>query len=587
MTIRRSLLVAFLTFSIVFAVAMTALAYSQSRAALSAEIKQTLETQASTLTQQIEVTLFERIKDLQGWRRLDLMQDLKVGDVDKRLSRFLSDIKSAYAGMYREILCATDGRVVASSNAGLIGAAFEPGEAWLRLDVSGGEIVLERPDPLAANPEMRMLSALSDAFSEQPLGELAATFNWSEIVELLDNATANSGRYALLLDRELRPIAVSSGLRRSLAERSGILRKWPAADFAHGVFDMSAPAMHLDDLLAGTAHTAGYRGMPDLGWSVIVLTPVATAFAAIHELLIALVTLLAGGVLIAAIIATRLSTRTARPIRELTEFTREIGAQIETPARDIRGSREVEELSRAFNRMIEDLKRSRDRLVRVSKLATVGEMAAKLAHEVRTPLGIIRSSAELLDRQSGLQPRSHEMLNYMVSECDRINQLVTGLLESARPRQPVFEPHELNSIIAHVAELMSAKLEDKDLHLELPERGAVIPIQCDRAQMIQILLNLLMNASQILPAGGHIKVSSRIAGDEAELTVEDDGPGIPAGSREEIFEPLVSNRDGGIGLGLSIVREIVTMHSGTLEVRDGSLGGACFCIRLPLSHEGK
>jgi len=179
------------------------------------------------------------------------------------------------------------------------------------------------------------------------------------------------------------------------------------------------------------------------------------------------------------------------------------------------------------------------------------------------------------------------MLNYMVSECDRINQLVTGLLESARPRQPVFEPHELNSIIAHVAELMSAKLEDKDLHLELPERGAVIPIQCDRAQMIQILLNLLMNASQILPAGGHIKVSSRIAGDEAELTVEDDGPGIPAGSREEIFEPLVSNRDGGIGLGLSIVREIVTMHSGTLEVRDGSLGGACFCIRLPLSHEGK
>jgi signal transduction histidine kinase len=585
MTIRQSLLITFLMFSVSFATLMTALAYHRSRAALSTEIRQSLEIQALTLTQQIEATLFERIKDLQGWRSLDLMQDVKVGDVDKRLSRFLSDIKTAYSGMYREILCVAEGRVVSASNAALIGQPARQAAAWVRLDIADGAVMLARPDALGSTPEMVISSDLEDAFSDHILGQIYAYFNWSEIVDLLDRATTNSGRHALLLDAERRPLAISSGLRERVTEADTTLDDWPVEDAAHGVFEFSDRTFQLADLLVGYAHAAGYRGLPNLGWSVVVLTPVRTALASVRELLLALIVLLVGSVLIAAVLATRLSARTARPIQELTAYARTIGAQMDAPPRLISGSREVEALNLAFNRMIEDLKQSRDRLVRVSKLAAVGEMAAKLAHEVRTPLGIIRSSAELLDRQAGLDPRGHEMLNFMINECDRINQLVTGLLESARPRQPVRELRNINTIIAHVAEMLSEKLRQKDLMLELPAKDAEIIVACDRDQMIQILLNLLMNAIQILAPGGRIRVSSRIVGDEFELEVEDDGPGVPADNREAILEPLVSNRSGGIGLGLSIVREIVNMHFGTLQVADSDLGGACFCVRLPLGAE--
>ncbi len=582
MTIRQSLLLAFLLFSVSFATAMTGLAYYRSRAALSAEIRNSLENQALTVTEQIEAILFERIQDLQGWRRLDLMQDVKIGDIDKRLSRFLGDIKIAYAGMYDDIVCAADGRIVAASEPALLGRPLPAPAPWLRLEVADGAVMLARPDPFAADPEMVISSALPDAFSTADLGEIRATFNWREIVELLARATQNSPRHALLLDADRRPLAISPRLRARIGNAAARFGDWPVGRDTHGVFNVNDRSLPFDELLVGYARTAGYRGMPDLGWSVVVLTPTDTAFAPVQKLLFALLALFLGSVLIAAVLAIRVSARTARPIQELTSYTREIGARIDSQPRTISGSREVEELNLAFNRMIDDLKQSRDRLVRVSKLAAVGEMAAKLAHEVRTPLGIIRSSAQLLERQNGLDPRGHEMLNFMINECDRINQLVTSLLESARPRPPVPELRDINEIIAHVAELLRPKLEQKDCHLELPAADAVIIVACDRDQMIQILLNLLMNAIQILPPGGRIRVSTAVIGSELELKIEDNGPGVPAASRNEIFEPLVSDRSGGIGLGLSIVREIATMHRGSVQVSDSELGGACFCIRLPL-----
>jgi two-component system, NtrC family, sensor histidine kinase HydH len=581
MTIRQSLLLAFLLFSVVFATSMTALAYNRARSALSAEIRQTLATQAATLTEQIQATLFERINDLQGWRRLDLMEELKVGDVDKRLSRFLSDIKVAYAGVYRDILCTIDAQVVAASNAALIGQLIQEPPTWLKFELADGPVMLARPDPTKSAPQLIMSSELPDAFSDRNLGQIVAYFNWDEIVELLNRVTNNSARHALLLDSEQRILAFSDGLRTQVNGTHVSLKNWPLDNNVDGVFDVVDSTLGLGSLLVGQVRASRYRGLPDLGWSVVVMTPVQTAFASIHDLLYTLIALLIGSVLIAALLATKLSARMARPIQELTAYTRDVGERIDTSPRLIRGSREVEELSFAFNRMIDDLKQSQERLVRASKLAAVGEMAAKLAHEVRTPLGIIRSSAQLLDRQPGLDSRGHEMMNFMINECDRINELVTGLLESARPRKPQLAPYDMNAIIMHVAELVAAKLAQKNIKLEHPSDGVLLVIACDRDQMIQVLLNLLMNAIQMLSPGGRIRITTRFRDNDLELKVEDDGPGIPADRRDAILEPLVSNRPGGIGLGLSIVQEIVRMHFGVLQVGASDMGGACFTIRLP------
>ena len=119
MTIRKSLLLTLLVFSIIFAALMTALAWSRARAALSDEIRRNLESQALTVMQQVDAMLFERIKDMQGWRRLDLMQELKVGDIDKRLASFLGDITVAYAGVYTGIYCVQQKRVVSASEPSL------------------------------------------------------------------------------------------------------------------------------------------------------------------------------------------------------------------------------------------------------------------------------------------------------------------------------------------------------------------------------------------------------------------------------------------------------------------------------------
>lgn len=588
-TIRQSLLLAFLLFSVGSATLMTSLAYNRSREVLSTEIRQTLESQALTLTQQIQATVYERVKNLQQWRSLDLMQEVKVRDVDKRLSRFLADINNAYLGIYDEVLCSTDEQVVASSNAANIGNSLRATSKWLSLNLQDGEINLARPAISDPTPVVMIRSQLQDAFSAKSIGEIRAYWNWHEILELINHTSASGNKYAVLIDGAGHPLVMSRNLREQFAREKLDLRRlnfsaWPLEATGHGVFSIYDNHFGLGKLLVGHAAVDNYRGLPNLNWSVVVITRVDAAFQPVRNLLITLLVLLVCILLIGGLLASYLATRMAQPLQALTEYSRAVGENIDAAPRMIDGPKEIVELNSSFNNMIEDIKAARDRLVRVSKLAIVGEMSAKLAHEVRTPLGIIRSSAQLLDRQTGLDERGHEMMNFMINECDRINQLVTGLLEGVRPSPPVREQHDLNAIVTHVADLLSAKLEQKDLTLELPIVNSPIVVICDRNQIIQVLLNLLMNAVQILKPGGLIRVTTSTTPSQVSLRVEDDGPGVPFASREAIFEPLVSERDDGIGLGLSIVREIVNMHHGEIKVTESVLGGANFCVTIPVNN---
>jgi signal transduction histidine kinase len=175
------------------------------------------------------------------------------------------------------------------------------------------------------------------------------------------------------------------------------------------------------------------------------------------------------------------------------------------------------------------------------------------------------------------------MMSFMINECDRMNDLVTGLLDSARPREPVLAPEDFHAIAHHVAELLRDRLAAREIRLDLALDADSPTVACDRGQMIQVLINLLVNALQASPAGSRLLVSTSSDGDEFRVTIDDEGPGIAPARREEILEPFVSDRAGGIGLGLSIVREIVVMHRGRLTIDDSPLGGARFTIQLPRS----
>ncbi len=154
---------------------------------------------------------------------------------------------------------------------------------------------------------------------------------------------------------------------------------------------------------------------------------------------------------------------------------------------------EVAELFDAYADMIRALESSREQIVRAGKLAVVGEMAAIMAHEIRTPMSIVRSSAQLLDRQPDLGEKERELIGFMLGETERLNRLVTMLLECARPKLPDMQPNDLNAIVQNVLDLIATRVEAAGARVVLDLEPAPLMFDCDKEQMMQVFLNLLLN----------------------------------------------------------------------------------------------
>ncbi|MBI5619203.1 MAG: HAMP domain-containing histidine kinase [Gammaproteobacteria bacterium] len=585
MSIRRILLFAFLCFSVVTAALVTSFTYTRASAALKAEIRRSVETQARDVVAELEALVFERVEDVYGWSRVEPMQELKVDDVDKRLANYLRDVKTSYAGIYENLSCVRDGKVLAASEPGLIGTRWNDAPVWLDIEFGTARISLTRPAVVDGVPVLTLSTRLDDAFSGRPLGTLHALYDWTEIDALLDYAMGASGRDALVVDAAGRVIAASANFRRRPGIADVTLSRWHDGRRASGVNELDGAPLAAGRQLVGFARALGYKGLPDLGWTVLVLTPQRIALAPSRALLHALIALFLVTAGVAALLAIGISGRIARPIQSLTALTRAVDLDAELPRMPSGGGSEVEELGRAFARMLEDLQRTRRERERVAKLAAAGEMAAMLAHEVRNPLGILRSSTQLLARESGLSVRGREMLGYMLGECDRINGLVQGLLDSARPRAPVFAPLDLAALVRGLGGPLAVRATEKGVNLRFEAPSEPVVLEGDRDQILQAVLNLAINALQAAPEGGTVAIRCRAAGTGAALEVADDGPGIPPAERQRILEPFVSHRAGGIGLGLAVVQDIVQRHGGTLAIGESDLGGARFTLTLPLTRK--
>jgi signal transduction histidine kinase len=245
----------------------------------------------------------------------------------------------------------------------------------------------------------------------------------------------------------------------------------------------------------------------------------------------------------------------------------------------------VQALSLAFERMMLDLKKTQADLTRAAKLAVVGEMSAAMSHEVRTPLGILRSSADLLMREPHMSAEGKEVLGFIISETERLNKLVSTLIDAARPRPPALSVVSLVDIVLNVMALLKSQAQLKDITIMFPSSNepAAKPIQAlaDADQMTQVLMNLLMNAIQVLPEHGCIEVHLTETPEHIALDVLDDGPGIVTENQAQIFEPFFTQRAGGVGLGLAVVKQLVEAHGGGIYYQTSPFGGAQFCIRLP------
>ncbi|MFZ4703878.1 MAG: two-component sensor histidine kinase, partial [Candidatus Methylumidiphilus sp.] len=290
MSIRRTLLLFFLLIGLAPATLLTGLAFYKAKEALQLEITRNLKKEASSLMEAIGRMMFERVLQVHTWSHLELMQDVRVGDVDKRLSHLLFDLNRHYAGIYLNLTCSNrQGVIVAASKADLVGTKTEPRGFWQNAPLTQGEITLST---LEIDPKSNRVSIAMDAIIHNPhtnenVGKLHALFDWTDIFDLLDQngkdaGNASSGSLAVLFDDLGRVIAASAPLRERGLLLSKALNPWRMLSGHGAIISNTKNLLGYGEVLAGSSSGYGRQGFLALGWSVQVYHPTAIAFAPVH-----------------------------------------------------------------------------------------------------------------------------------------------------------------------------------------------------------------------------------------------------------------------------------------------------------------
>jgi two-component system sensor histidine kinase HydH len=233
----------------------------------------------------------------------------------------------------------------------------------------------------------------------------------------------------------------------------------------------------------------------------------------------------------------------------------------------------------------------------VSQLASeekrdvLARLLGRLAHEVRNPLSSLDIHVQLLEEDlAALAPQVREQLTPRLEiihgELHRLEGIVERFLRLAGPAGVDLEPVEIRKILTHVCELLRPEAKAREIIISTQADEALPPVMADPVRLTQALLNLVINAIQAVERNGRVEVSASVANERVNVSVTDNGPGIPPEKLASIFDPYFTTKSEGSGLGLWIAQQIVTAHGGSLEARNGPSGGAVLTMRLPLKREG-
>jgi len=340
-----------------------------------------------------------------------------------------------------------------------------------------------------------------------------------------------------------------------------------------------------------------------LNWQIKTLLPVALVLLN-GLLLFVLVTLtlqdplrnsvlavaIAGAVAICAVLFMVLAVVIHRPMLELQSKIAQVRegdlfVNVEFAGRND----EIGDLGRHFNEMVQQLRESREEIERLHRtqmsraehLATLGEMAAGLAHEIRNPLAGIAGVMEIVGRDLPPDSAAFSVLGEVRHEVLHINKILSELLEIARPKPPVFQPGDLVAVAEHACLFAYDQAAAKKVTLEVMKGDPLPALQFDRGQIHQVLLNLLLNAVQACDEGGSVRVEFSSDERAVTVTVIDTGKGIPPEVLPNIFRPFYTTKGNGTGLGLSLARRIVEDHGGRLEATSEVDKGSRFALALP------
>ncbi len=353
-----------------------------------------------------------------------------------------------------------------------------------------------------------------------------------------------------------------------------------------------------------SSHSGVSTAVPRLNWQVKAVLPIAAVLAngmlvfvastlsfADPERHTVLVVAAAGAVIICAVMLLVLGLIVREPLRELEAKIAgvragDLNVELNFAARND----EIGDLGKAFNQMIRELRESREEIQRLHRtqfsraehLATLGELAAGLAHEIRNPLAGISGVIEIIGRDLPPQSPARDVLKEVRHEVQHINRIVTDLLDTARPKPAQLCLANLNATAEHSVIFARQQVLSKPIHIELLRDDSLPPVEHDERQIHQVLLNLVLNAIQAIEDGGLVAVSLGRQGVYATVAVSDSGKGIPPEHLPNIFRPFFTTKGHGTGLGLSLAQRTIEDHGGRIEVRSRLGEGTVFTVFLPL-----
>lgn len=246
----------------------------------------------------------------------------------------------------------------------------------------------------------------------------------------------------------------------------------------------------------------------------------------------------------------------------------------------------VEETARKLSDVYAQLQASFEQLRRADRLSALGELSAGLAHEIRNPLGSIEGAMQILCRPELPAETRQEFGDLGQKEVDRLKGLLTHFLNFARPQTPMRSPTEPLQLLESVGRLAAETARMSGVKVRIESADRVPAVSLDPEQIKQVLLNLVINAIQAMPAGGEVVLRTFSKTDAVILQVQDEGTGIPSEDLERVFNPFVTTRPGGTGLGLSIAYQIVSQHGGHIAAQKNPERGMTFAVTLPLSPDG-
>jgi signal transduction histidine kinase len=355
--------------------------------------------------------------------------------------------------------------------------------------------------------------------------------------------------------------------RRSAEARTAFVHHYVAADGVL-VYDFTVP---VQDVVTGKQVASARVGLSikdeleevsRTGKSIVLLGLAALAFSLVW--------------------AAYQSRKLTRPLEALVEGTQEITRGNLSHRLPERSSDEIGQLSGAFNRMATELATAQSNLVEKTRMAAIGEISARVAHETRNPLGALSNCLQLLRRNPGDAREESELLDIMQTEVQRLNGMVSDFLTFGRPRPPRLEPVDLEEIVAGVLRLLERDQRSGG-RIEVVT-SATAPrgkVYADPAQLHQILWNLLLNATQAVNGSGRVALHTEYRGDTVEIAISDTGRGIDPETLPKIFDPFFTTRSNGSGLGLAIVKRIIEDHGGAIRVESQAGHGTTVRVELP------